>query len=46
VARDYAARLIQCQGDFTLGEMRVWPLKRAGDWDYLVEGLRSAGLPD
>lgn len=46
LARKYAERMLHCHADFKLSEMRVWPLKRPGDWDYLVEGLRAAGLPD
>ena len=46
LAREYADRLLQCHPDFTLGEMRQWPLKRPGDWDYIVDGLRAAGLPE
>ena len=45
-ARNFASRLLKCHPDFTLGEMRVWPLKQPGGWDYVVEGLRAAGLPD
>jgi len=46
LARDHAARLLKLCNDFTLGEMRTWPLKRDGDWDHVMQGLRSAGLPD
>jgi adenylate cyclase len=46
LARDYADRLIEQHADFRLGEMRVWPLKRTGDWDHFVAGLRAAGLPE
>ena len=45
-ARDCADRLIEQHADFMLGEMRVWPLKRTGDWDHFVAGLRAAGLPE
>jgi adenylate cyclase len=45
-ARDYAARLLEQHKDFNLSEMWVWPLKRAGDWDHLLEGLHAAGLPE
>ncbi len=45
-ARDYADRLMERRPDFRLSEMRVWPLKRPGDWDHVVAGLRAAGLPE
>ena len=45
-ARDYAHRLLQCHPDFTIGEMRIWPLKQSGEWEYIVQGLGAAGLPD
>jgi len=44
-ARNLADRLIEKHGDFTLRNLRVWPLKRPGDWEYIMEGLRKAGLP-
>ena len=46
LARDYTDRLIEQHADFTLGEMRVWPLKRTGDWEHFITGLRAAGLPE
>ncbi|MBL6953806.1 MAG: hypothetical protein ISR50_14295 [Alphaproteobacteria bacterium] len=46
LAQDYAGRLLKHHNDFTLSEMRVWPLKRAGDWEHFLEGLRAAGLPE
>ena len=46
LARDCADRLIEQHADFSLGKMRVWPLKRTGDWDHFVAGLRAAGLPE
>ncbi len=45
-AREYANRLLQCHPDFTIGEMRGWPLKQPGEWEYLVQGWRAAGLPE
>jgi hypothetical protein len=44
-ARDYSAKLLQHHKDFALSGMRVWPLKRAGDWDHVLEGLLAAELP-
>jgi hypothetical protein len=46
LARDCADHLIEQHPDFRLGEMRVWPLKRTGDWDHFVAGLHAAGLPE
>jgi len=46
MAQDYAARLLEQHKDFSLNEMRVWPLKRAGDWDHFLDGLSVAGLPE
>lgn len=45
-ARDYTDRLLASNPDFRLDEMRVWPLKRPGDWDHFRAGLQSAGLPE
>lgn len=45
-ARDYARRLLQFHPDFTISDMRVWPLKKSGEWEYIVRGLYSAGLSD
>ena len=44
--REYAERLLECHDDFRIGEMRGWPLKRTGDWQHFVAGLRAAGLPE
>ncbi len=44
VARHCADRQITRHGDFSLAEMRVWPLKRDGDWEHVVAGWRAAGL--
>ena len=46
LARGYAGRLLECHADFRLSEMRTWPLKRPGDWDHLLAGLRAARLPE
>ena len=46
LAQEYADRLLECHTDFRLSEMRIWPLKRPGDWDHFVAGLRAAGLPE
>jgi tetratricopeptide (TPR) repeat protein len=46
LAQDCATRLLNHHADFTLGKMRVWPLKRPGDWEHFTEGLRAAGLPN
>ncbi len=46
LAREHAARLLEHHPDFRLGELRVWPLKRPGDWDQLMTGWRAAGLPE
>jgi adenylate cyclase len=45
-ARDCAAQLLEHHADFRLSEMRIWSLKRAGDWEHFMEGLRAAGLPE
>ncbi|NKB49589.1 MAG: hypothetical protein GKS02_09540 [Alphaproteobacteria bacterium] len=45
-ARDYTTRLLEQHADFRMSALRVWPLKRSGDWDHLVAGLKAAGLPD
>ena len=46
LARNCAERLIEQQDDFRLSEMRVWPLKKPGDWDHFMAGLVAAGLPE
>lgn len=46
MARDYATRLLKHNGNFRLSEMRVWPLRRTGDWEHFIDGLRGAGLPE
>jgi len=46
LARDLAARLLKLCNDFNLADMRTWPLKRDGDWDHVMQGLRAAGLPE
>lgn len=46
LAREYGDRLLEHHPDFRLGEMRIWPLNRPGDWDHLVAGLRAASLPE
>jgi len=46
LAQAHAARLLKSCSDFTLGEMRAWPLKRDGDWDHVMQGLRAARLPE
>jgi len=46
LAREYGGRLLEHHVDFRLGEMRIWPLNRPGDWEHLVAGLRAAGLPE
>ncbi|MEP1207383.1 MAG: adenylate/guanylate cyclase domain-containing protein [Rhizobiaceae bacterium] len=45
-ARNYAQQLLKCHFDFAIGEMRVWPLKQSGEWEYIVQGWSAAGLPD
>ena len=40
----YVERLLKAHPDFNLSELRIWPLKRASDWEHFVAGLRRAGL--
>ncbi|MBT5264404.1 MAG: hypothetical protein HOL85_06205 [Rhodospirillaceae bacterium] len=46
LARGLANRLMERHSDFTLGGLRIWPLKQPEDWEYFLEGLRGAGLPE
>lgn len=45
-AQRYAERLISAYPDFNLKALRKWPLKRSEDWNFVVDGLRRAGLPE
>ena len=40
-----AKRLLALHPDFNIAEMRVWPFRDPANWDRLVSGLHSAGLP-
>ena len=45
-ARRISERLIAKYPDFNLRELRKWPFRNPRDWDFFVDGLRKAGLPD
>ncbi len=42
---DISAQLLTVHPDFTLDGMRVWPIKRDGDWPHFLQGLTLSGLP-
>ncbi len=45
-AHHISERLITKHPDFNLREQRMWPFKNPCDWNFFVDGLRKAGLPD